>query len=112
MYNLLCSGRGAAVQDVPPSPPDAEPHRPDVAESGEAQAAAHPDHVHERSAQRARESVRRDALPGHLHARGDRHEDRPHRGQSAGAPTDFRLHQFSPFSLNTDCVFVFSFFLF
>lgn len=44
----------------------------------EAKAEAHSHHVHQRATQRARARVRRDALPGHLHAGGARAEDRPH----------------------------------
>jgi len=76
IVRLACSSCRFAVQDVPSS--DVESHRPDVNQSREAQTAPHPHHVHQRTAQGAREGVRRDALPGHLHARGDRHEDRPH----------------------------------
>lgn len=34
----------------------------------EAQAEAHPDHLHQRAAQGVGEGLRRDPLPGHLHA--------------------------------------------
>ncbi|KAL7863719.1 hypothetical protein SRHO_G00127030, partial [Serrasalmus rhombeus] len=55
------------------------PRRPEREEEAE----AHPDHLHQRAAQGAREGFRRDPLPGHLHAGGARAQDRPHRGQSA-----------------------------
>jgi len=50
----------------------------------EAQAAADPHDLHELAAEGARARVRGDALPGHLHARGARAEDRPDGGARAG----------------------------
>ncbi|XP_077388381.1 paired like homeobox 2Bb isoform X2 [Festucalex cinctus] len=50
----------------------------------EAQAEAHPDHLHQRATEGAGEGLRRDPLPGHLHARGAGAQDRPDRSQSAG----------------------------
>lgn len=50
----------------------------------EAEAAAHQDHLHQLAAQGAGAGLRRDPLPGHLHARGAGAEDRPDRGPRAG----------------------------
>lgn len=67
-------------------------HRPRRTER-EAEAEAHSDHVHQRAAEGAGARVRGDSLPGHLHARGARAEDRPHRGARAGAtPSSHSLH--------------------
>ena len=47
-------------------------------------AASDPDDVHVGAAEGVGAGVPGDALPGHLHQGGDRHEDRPHRGQGSG----------------------------
>lgn len=59
-------------------------HRPRCGAVGEAQTAAHPHHIHIRPAEGAGACLPGDALSGHLHARGDRDEDRFDRGPGAG----------------------------
>ena len=63
------------VQDVPR--PGGNPHRKE-------EAAPHPDNLHLSPAEGARARLPGDPLPRHLHQGGDRHEDRPHRGQGPG----------------------------
>ncbi|KAE8751718.1 hypothetical protein FOCC_FOCC001566, partial [Frankliniella occidentalis] len=51
---------------------------------GEAEAAPDPNHLHVGAAQGAGAGLPGDALPGHLHAGGDRAQDRPDGGARAG----------------------------
>ena len=64
------------VQDVPR--PGGNPHRKE-------EAAPHPDNLHLGPAEGARARLPGDPLPRHLHQGGDRHEDRPDGGESAGS---------------------------
>ena len=66
-----------ALQDVPG--PGRHSHR-------EEEAAEDQDDLHLSPVQGAGESLPGDSLPRHLHQGGDRHEDRPHGGQSPGEP--------------------------
>jgi len=51
---------------------------------GETQAEANPYHIHIGTAQRTGTGVPGDALPRHIHERGDCYEDRFDRGESTG----------------------------
>lgn len=63
----------------------------------EAEAEAHPDHLHQRPAEGAGAGFCRNALPGHLHQRGAGSQDRSDWSQSAGTqlPADAGLLQLS-----------------
>ena len=55
------------------------------------EAEAREDDLHARSAGRAREPVRQDALPRHLHARGGGPQDQPARVPRSGEASRFFL---------------------
>lgn len=74
-YLLFCNSSGTSLQSI---------HRPRFRAQREAQTASNTNHFHIRSAEGAGARLSRDPLPGYLYARGDCHEDRSHRGESAG----------------------------
>lgn len=66
----------------------------------ETEAAKDTDDIHIRTTEGVRTRLPRDPLPGHLHPRGDCHEDRPDRSSSTGkfniAPGDCIKRRFAP----------------
>jgi hypothetical protein len=75
---------------------------------GEAEAAPHPHDIHIGAAQGTGEGLPGDALSRHIHERGDRHEDRPHRGKGPGRrkQTSFSHHNITSYINNSIQFFV------
>lgn len=69
-------------------------HRSRLGAEREAETAPDTNNFHVRAAERARASVPGDPLPRHLHSRGDRHENRPHRGEGSGKENSNYIHKY------------------
>lgn len=69
-------------------------HRSRLGAEREAETAPDTNNFHVRATERARASVPGDSLPRHLHSRGDRHENRPHRGEGSGKENSNYIHKY------------------
>lgn len=76
--------------------------RPRCGTVRETQTTTHSHHIHVGPAEGAGASLPRDALSGHLHARGDRHEDRFDRSTCAGEPHSFFFSIYNVISSHWD----------